>query len=348
MIGALLAAIAGAWLGARFFQADPLGEAFATSNGRIEAVDIEIATQYAGRIDEIRVDEGDFVQAGQVVAVMDTNTLEARLAQARARVQQARSSRASAVSEVALRQAEYANARARVSQREAERDVAATRLRRARALLGERASSVEEFEDQQARFKQATATLAAAAAQVKATRAAIQAAQASVDQAKAEIAATRAATRELQSELDDSVLRAPRSGRIQYRVAEPGEVLATGASVLSMVDLSDVYMTFFLPTTQAGRVALGAPARIVLDAAPQYVIPATVSYVADVAQFTPKTVETADERQKLTFRLKARIAPALLRRHLRQVKTGLPGMVTVRLDTTARWPADLRIRLPHG
>src|SRR3546814_3115012 len=78
----------------------------------------------------------------------------------------------------------------------------------------------------------------------------------------------------IQADIDDSVLKSPRDGRVQYRVAQPGEVLSPGGVVLNMVDLTDVYMTFFLPTEQAGRVALGAEARLVLDAAPQYVIPA--------------------------------------------------------------------------
>ncbi|MGN8159401.1 HlyD family secretion protein [Salinisphaera sp. SWV1] len=336
-----------AWAWLRWQPTGP-GPGFAVSNGRVEAVDVEIATRYAGRIHDIEVNEGDFVEAGQVVARMDVATLKAQLAQARARVLQARSSRTSAFSNVALRQAEYANAEAIVAQRAAERDASAKRLRRSRALLAERAGSQQQLEDSESAYKQARATLAAAHAQVRASKAAIQAAQAAISQAEASIQAAIAATQELQSELEDSVLRAPRPGRIQYRVAQPGEVLASGASVLSMVDLSDVYMTFFLPTAQAGRVALGAQARIVLDAAPGYVIPARISYVADVAQFTPKTVETAEERQKLTFRIKARIDPALLRRHLKQVKTGLPGMVYVRLDADAAWPANLRVKLPHG
>jgi len=84
-------------------------------------------------------------------------------------------------------------------------------------------------------------------------------------------------------------------------VAQPGEVLPAGGKILTILDLSDVYMTFFLPETLAGRVAIGAETRVVLDAAPQYVFPAKVSFVASVAQFTPKTVETATERQKLVF-----------------------------------------------
>jgi HlyD family secretion protein len=129
---------------------------------------------------------------------------------------------------------------------------------------------------------------------------------------------------------------------VQYRVAEPGEVLPAGGVVLNLIDLTDVYMTFFLPTAQAGRVALGAEARLVLDALPDRVIPARISFVADVAQFTPKTVETAEERAKLMFRIKAQVDPELLQRHLSQIKTGLPGMAYVRLDPATPWPDALR------
>ncbi len=104
-------------------------------------------------------------------------------------------------------------------------------------------------------------------------------------------------------------------------------------------------MTFFLPERQAGRVAIGAEARLVVDAAPQYVIPARISYVASVAQFTPKTVETESEREKLMFRVKARIDPQLLKRHMEQVKTGLPGMAYLKLDADAQWPDQLQINV---
>ncbi len=113
--------------------------------------------------------------------------------------------------------------------------------------------------------------------------------------------------------------------------------------MLSLLDVTDVYMTFFLPTEAAGRVALGSEVRLVLDAAPQYVIPAKVSFVADEAQFTPKTVETQVERLKLMFRVKARVDPKLLREHVEQVKTGLPGVAHVKLDPRAEWPPELRV-----
>ena len=179
-----------------------------------------------------------------------------------------------------------------------------------------------------------------------AAEAAIGFATAQVVAAESEVEAVQATIERIQADIDDSTLRAPRRGRVQYRVAQPGEVVNAGGAVLNLVDLGDVYMTFFLPTVQAGRVALGAEARIVLDAAPQYVIPAEISFVADVAQFTPKTVETAEERQKLMFRLKAQIPPELLERHVRDVKTGLPGVAYVRLDAAAAWPPDLQVKLP--
>lgn len=92
---------------------------------------------------------------------------------------------------------------------------------------------------------------------------------------------------------------------------------------------------------------MGAEVRVILDAAPQYVIPAKISFVASVAQFTPKAVETSDERQKLMFRIKARIEPELLRRYARYVKTGLPGVAYVRLDAAKAWPDRLAVSLPE-
>jgi len=190
--------------------------------------------------------------------------------------------------------------------------------------------------------KRPAAAVNAARAQLAATEAGISAAQAQVVDAEAAVDAARAAIESISADINDAVLTAPRAGRVQYRVAQPGEVLPSGGRVLNLVDVGDVYMTFFLPTAQAGRVAMGTEVRIVLDAVPQYVIPAKVSFVADVAQFTPKTVETEEERQKLMFRVKAQISPELLRQYIQYVKTGLPGVAYVKLDPEAEWPAQLR------
>ena len=228
----------------------------------------------------------------------------------------------------------------------AERDAAAKTLSRTREMAEKGTTSQQNLDEAVARFEGARAAVSAAEAQVAAAQAALGFARSEVVAAEAAAAAAAATVERIAADIDDCVLRSPRDGRVQYRVAQPGEVVAAGAAVLNLVDLGHVYMTFFLPTAQAGRIALGAEARIVLDAAPEFVIPASVSYVADVAQFTPKTVETADEREKLMFRIKASIDPTLLDQYLDQVKTGLPGMVYVRLDAARAWPDELQVALP--
>ncbi len=178
-----------------------------------------------------------------------------------------------------------------------------------------------------------------------AAQAARSAAVTQVAGARATVTAAEATVARIKADITDSALTAPRDGRVQYRVAQPGEVLGAGGKVLNLVDLSDVYMTFFVPEQTAGRLALGTEVRIVLDAAPQFVIPARLSFVASTAQFTPKTVETASERQKLMFRVKAQIDRELLQKHLRQVKTGLPGVAWLKLDDQAPWPAELALKV---
>jgi len=331
----------GAYYGYQAVFHPGLPPGIASGNGRTEAVEIDISTKIPGRIKEILVDEGDFVTAGQVLARMDTEQLEAQRRQAQAQLQRAIIGVDTAGSLVTQREAEQRAAAAVINQRKAELDSATRRLARSEQLVKTNAVSQQVFDDDRAATQGAQAAVAAAEAQLAATTAGINAAKALVVDAKAAVDAARAAIDSITADIEDSVLKSPRAGRVQYRVAQPGEVLSAGGRVLNLVDLADVYMTFFLPTAQAGRTALRAETRLVLDAIPQYVIPAQVSYVADVAQFTPKTVETEEERQKLMFRVKARIPQQLLERYIRQVKTGLPGMAYVRLDPATPWPAFL-------
>jgi len=317
-------------------------EGIASGNGRIEAVEIDISTKIAGRIKEILVNEGDFVSVGQLLARMDTQQLEAHRRQAQAQLQRAEIGIETAKNLVVQREAEQAAALAVVAQREAQLDAAERKIARSLQLIKTSATSIQTLDDDRANAQAARAAVSAAKAQVAASKAAISTAHAQVVDAQAAVDAARAAIESITADIEDSSLTSPRDGRVQYRVVQPGEVLAAGGRVLNLVDLSDVYMTFFLPTAQAGRVALGAETRLVLDAAPQYVIPAKATFVADVAQFTPKTVETEEERQKLMFRVKAHIPSELLRKHIHQVKTGLPGVAYVRIDRQSEWPAELQ------
>lgn len=343
IVVALLAAAALAW---KFVRPASDDGAFVQGNGRIEATEVDVAAKTAGRVAEILVNEGNFVKAGDVIARMDTRSIEAQLAQAKAQVANARSARQTALAQVAQRKADAAMAEAVLTQRHTELEVAKRTSARSKALLADRATSAQQADEDAARASNAAANVAVAQAQITASKAAIGATLAQVEQTEAGIDAANAVVARLQTELEDGVLKAPRAGRVQYRVVQPGEVVGGGGKVVSLVDIGDVYMTFFLPELAAGRVALGSEVRIVLDAARQFVIPAQVSYVASVAQFTPKTVETQSERQKMVFRVKARIDPELLKKYPEQVKTGLPGMAHLRLNAKRDWPDALQVKLP--
>ncbi|HXH02383.1 MAG TPA: HlyD family efflux transporter periplasmic adaptor subunit [Candidatus Competibacteraceae bacterium] len=295
----------------------PLPEGFASGNGRLEATQVDVATRYGGRVAEVLVEEGDWVRAGQLLARMDTATLDAQIKQAEASLQQARDARLSA--------------QAQVAQRASELEYARRELSRAQELLLKGFVTRSKVDGDQTRVQVAEATLAAARAQAVAADSSIAVAEARLEQYRAE--------------RDDALLRAPRDGRVQYRLAQPGEVLEAGGRVLTLLDLGDVTMSVFLPETVVGRVALGAEGRIVLDVLPERPIPARVSFVAGEAQFTPKQVETRSEREKLMFRVRLRIPRELLEAHKEQVKTGLPGVGWIRLDPDKPWPRELQTDL---
>lgn len=348
IIGVLVLAVVVAGIGAWYvLRPTGPGPGFFSGNGRIEATEIDVATKLAGRVDSIAVREGDFVQAGQVLATMRDDTLQAQRDEARAHQQQATDNVAGMQAQVAMRESDEVAARAVVTQRASELDAARRRLARSETLARAGAASIQELDDDRARMHGAEAALAAVRAQVVAADAAISAARAQVVGARSAVAAALATTARIDVDLADSALRAPRAGRVQYRVAEAGEVLPAGGKVLNLIDVSDVYLTFFLPEEAAGRVAIGSEVRLVLDAARGYVLPATISFVASAAQFTPKTVETASERQKLMFRVKAQLGRQLLLQHRMQVKTGVPGVAWVRLDATQPWPVELALKVPQ-
>ncbi|MEI7935290.1 MAG: HlyD family efflux transporter periplasmic adaptor subunit [Verrucomicrobiota bacterium] len=345
VIAAAVAAIATlAWTA---LKSSGPGAGFVSGNGRIEATEIDVATKLAGRVQEIMVNEGDFVQVGQPLAQMQVDVLDAQRDEARAQSRQAVTAVASAEAQVVARKSDTAAAQAVVGQRESELDAAQRRFARTETLTKAGIGATQDLDDDRARVRGAEAARTGAQAQVAAAQAAIEAARAEVLGAGSSVAATEATIARVEADIQDSQLKSPRAGRVQYRIAQPGEVLAAGGKVLNLVDLSDVYMTFFLPETVVGKVALGSEVHLVLDAAQQYVIPAKVSYVASTAQFTPKTVETASERQKLMFRVKAQISRELLQKHLKLVKTGVPGMAWLKLDPQAKWPANLEVKVPE-
>ncbi|MBV9994323.1 MAG: HlyD family efflux transporter periplasmic adaptor subunit [Caulobacteraceae bacterium] len=302
---------AAAW----FFLSKPaLPKGFAGGNGRLEATQYYISTKYPGRIKDVLFDEGATVEAGQVVARMDTTALEAQLREAEAQIKSAQDGRNVAEAQVAVKQAAF--------------NYAQKQDARSRELVAKGAVSQQESEIDHARMLASRAELDGAKVQVTQTLSAIDAAKAAADR--------------LRSEIQDAVLVSPIRARIETRLAQPGEVLGAGGRVFSIDDLSDVYMYVYLPSEVTGKIPLGSDARVVLDAAPQYPIRTYVSFVSPMAQFTPKTVETAEERHNLTFRVKLQLDKARLREWEPLVKVGLPGMGYVRWNTGLTWPANLQ------
>jgi HlyD family secretion protein len=286
----------------------------AYGNGRLEADAINIDTKYAGRIAELFADEGDLVKAGQVVARMDTQDLAASLKKAQAQVKQA----SRAVDE----------AEANVKQQQSQTLLAQQEYERAAYLVQKGFQTKEVMDQRQQQLDGAKAALNAANLRVIEFQHALDAATHDVELYSVEIA--------------DNTLVAPRDGRIQYRVANVGEVLPAGGHVFVMLDTSYVYMDVYLPTEQAGKVRFGADARIVLDAYPNKAIPAKVSFIASQAQFTPKIVETQNERDKLMFRIRVRIDPDRLRGRAEIVRSGLPGVAYVLTEPGTKWPPSLQ------
>lgn len=333
------------WLAWLVLKSSNSDRDFASGNGRIEAIEVDVATKLGGRIINIFVDEGDFVKVDQVLAQMQIDVLEAQLAEAKAEHQQAINAANSTAAQVAVRESDLAAAQAVVIQRESEVDAAQRRFARSKTLSKAGAVSMQVLDDDRAALRGREATLNAAKAQATAANSTIAATKAQLISAQSTIDAAAATITRIEVEIKDSQLKSPRNGRVQYRIAQPGEVLSSGGKLLNIVDLSDVYMTFFLPETVVGRVAIGSEVHIILDAAPNYVIPAKVSFVASTAQFTPKTVETASERQKLMFRVKAKIDPELLRQNLKQIKTGLPGVAWIKMNPKVKWPKNLTIKV---
>lgn len=311
LIIAAAAAGAAAWL---ILAESGLPPGFAGANGRLEAKQIDIAAKYPGRVKTILVDEGDTVEAGQIVGTMDTEPLEAQLRNAEARIREARDNQRTALAEVAVKQSELAYYDKQYT--------------RSKELVVRGAVSEQERDIDLSHLEVARSALLGAKAQAIRTQSAIDAAIAEAERLKAEI--------------KQSVLIAPVRGRIQTRLAEPGEVVPAGGKVLELINLADVYMYVFLPESVAGKVALGSEARILLDAVPEYPIRALISYVSPTAQFTPKTVETAEERHDLTFRVKLQLDPKRLRLFEPYVKAGMPGMGYVRFDSRAQWPPMLQ------
>jgi HlyD family secretion protein len=285
-----------------------------SGKGRFEAKLVDVAAKEPLRVKELLVDEGALVTPGQILARLDTVTLEAQLAAARASIDAA--------------EEKLAGASAAIVKQKSEINLAAIEADRSERLVAERAGSQRELDVRRAKLETTRATLTEA--------------EAGLETAKQEVEVARADAETIQTRIDDATLKSPVTGRVLYRLAEAGEVLAPGGKALTLVNLQDVYMEIFLPSELAASVKVGAEARITVDYEPKRAVAGYVSFVSPEAQFTPKQVETKSEREKLMFRVKIQIPKEVAGPYVERIKTGVRGMGYVKIKDSAVWPDRLQ------
>ena len=291
-----------------------LPEGIASGNGRIEGKLVDVSAREPLRVKEILVDEGALVKPGQVLARLDTLTLESELAGANAAVQ---------ASEEKL-----AVARANITKNKSEIDLAGVEAVRSKRLVEQGAGSQRELDVRNTK--------------VETTKAGLGQSQAMLATATENVEVARKNAATIQTRIDDATLRSPVTGRVLYRLAEPGEVLGPGGKALTLVNLDDIYMEIFLPSEQAAAVKIGAEGRVTVDYDPKRAVAGQVSFVSPEAQFTPKQVETKSEREKLMFRVKIQLPKDVVGQYIERIKTGVRGVGYVKVKDTAVWPARLQ------
>ena len=343
---ALLTALAAALAAGAYLyyhrQSDALPQGIAQSNGRLELNRLDVATLYPGRVRAMPFDEGADIKAGDILAELSSETSSSRLeeAQAAERLRQGSVRRARAAQEQTLRTVTKAEANSEAARQQ--QRVAKMEWDNARKMQADGLVSPAETERRRADYERASAAVAARAeaqAAVAQSRAAESEAQAAAQQAAAAVKAAGSAN-------DDMNIRAPINGRLEYRIAEVGSVVAAGSKIASLLDPADVSMNIFLPAAAMSRLKVGGEARIRLDGI-DAVFPAKISFIAAEAQFTPKSVETENERAKLMFKVKLKIPADTALRHNRLLKGGMTGNGFVKTDEAAAWPQDLAVKLPQ-
>ena len=316
LLSSLLILIVFASFGYQWWQKQQalLPDGLSAGNGRIEANETDIAVKYPGRVLQILAQEGDMVQSGQPLVLMDSQELQARIDRAKADIGQ---------SMEAIKEAEI-----QLAQNQNDLSFTQKQYQRIAKLMARDLTYQSLLDEKQNQRSSAQSKVHASESRVRSLKKAHD--------------ARLAALRQLDSEMAETQLVSPITGRVLYKLVQNSEVVPSGGKVLTLLDLSNVYMEIFLPAREAGRLKIGSEARIVLDAYPNTALPAMVTFVSPQAQFTPKQVETRSERDKLMFRVKLQIPETLVLKYLEQVKTGLRGTGYIRTNETTPWPTELK------
>ena len=316
----------------RFFSVPPVPDNIVLLSGRIEGDDSAVAPKTTGRIVEVRFREGDSVSAGDTIAVLDDQQIKAREEQANATVVQASARARSAQDMINVLQEQLHQAEAEVAQQEAQYQLAIFD-RDAYTRLAKTGAASER------QGKQAEATAEQQRAAVTAAKRRVAAVEMQIVQQKAEVASAAATSSQARAQLDearanrqDLIVKAPFSGTVATRTAEPGEVVTAGTAVVTLIDLNQVYLRGFVPEGQIGKVKLGQPVHIYLDSNPNQPIDAYVSRIDPKATFTPENTYFRDDRVKQVVGVKLQ-----LKSGFGYAKPGMPadGEILIGGD---RWP----------
>ena len=341
----LAAAAGGGWWLYQQQEATALPDFVVHSNGRLELNRLDVASLYPGRVERVLVAEGDAVKANEVLVELSSAQSSGQLAAAQAATLRASELVQRARAGVTQAQQAVARADAEIAAYRQQQKVAKLELDNAKQMRREDLVSASELAKRQADFERATASVKAAQAARADAQAAVAQGQAAVAEAEAGVKQATAQAETAASADADMAIRSPLAARVEYRLVEPGTVIGAGSRVISLLDPAEVSMNVFLPNATVGGLRVGDEARLVLDGI-DAVFPAQVSFIASEAQFTPKAVETADEREKLVFRVKLKVPADVAQRYDRLLKGGMTGDGYVRRDSAQAWPLVLEVRLP--
>jgi len=268
------------------------------ASGHIEAVDVRILTKVRGRILKRPVDEGDAVKAGQLLAVQDTVDTELQLRQAQADRDQAEANLRLKVA--GSRKEDVDQLAAQLAATQADLDGAEKELLRQERLVTEGYTTVQTRDDALARRDSLKAELESARQALVRAKAGSRSQE--IEAARAELASMDARIAQLKQQIADATIVSPVDGVVTEKIAEPGELLAAGSPVLVVTDLAKPWLTVYVPEPDLGRIRLAAPAEVVTDGGERR--SGKVTFISSKAEFTPKNVQTRDERVKLVYRVK--------------------------------------------
>lgn len=268
------------------------------ASGHVEATEVVISTKVAGRLEQLDVDEGSVIEAGQEIAQIDT--VDTLLALESAKAEQALAEAELRLRLAGTRKEDILEAKAQLVRAEADLSGASRDLQRMEGLLATGSGTTKSRDDARTRHDVAAASVEVARERVRRMEAGFR--DEEKDAARARTQAAEAGVARLQQQIEDAVIRSPVDGVVTQKLSEQGELMAPGAGIVVVTDLAHAWLNAYIPEPDLGRIRLGQDADVLTDDGQTR--KGRVSFIASRAEFTPKNVQTRDERVKLVFRIK--------------------------------------------